>query len=68
MELNILPGKKTPWHYHTLFAETLEVLQGTLEVGKGKDIYQLKQGDSATVEPNEKHIIITYQTKNALLG
>ena len=68
MELNILPVEKTPWHYHILFEETFEVLQGTLEVGKGKDIYQLKQGDSATVEPNEKHIIITYQTKNALSG
>ena len=55
LELNILPGEKTPWHYHTLFSETFEVLKGTLEVGKGKDIYQLKPGDVATIEPNEKH-------------
>ena len=55
LEMNILPGEKTPWHYHTLFAETFEVLKGTLEVGKGKNIYQLKQGDTATIEPNEKH-------------
>ncbi|MDR3696189.1 cupin domain-containing protein [Mucilaginibacter sp.] len=55
LEMNILPGEKTPWHYHTLFAETFEVLQGTLEVGKGKEIYHLKQGDKATIEPNEKH-------------
>ena len=55
LEMSILPGEKTPWHYHTLFAETFEVLQGTLEVGKGKNIYQLKQGDTATIEPNEKH-------------
>ena len=53
--MNILPGEKTPWHYHTLFAETFEVLKGTLEVGKGKNIYQLKQGDTVTIEPNEKH-------------
>jgi hypothetical protein len=53
--LNILPGEKTPWHYHTLFSETFEVLQGTLEVGKGKDMYHLKQGDIATIEANEKH-------------
>jgi len=33
MELNILPGEKTPWHYHTDFSETFEVLKGTLEVG-----------------------------------
>lgn len=55
LELNILPGEKTPWHYHDLFSETFEVLKGTLEVGKGKEIYQLKQGDVATIEPNEKH-------------
>jgi quercetin dioxygenase-like cupin family protein len=55
IELNILPGEKTPWHYHTLFSETFEVLKGTLEVGKGKLIYQLKQGDIVTIEPNERH-------------
>jgi quercetin dioxygenase-like cupin family protein len=55
MELNISPGEKTPWHYHTLFSETFEVLKGTLEVGKGKDIHHLKQGDIAIIKPNEKH-------------
>jgi quercetin dioxygenase-like cupin family protein len=55
LELNILPGEKTPWHYHTLFSEIFEVLKGTLEVGKGKDIHHLKQGDIATIKPNEKH-------------
>lgn len=42
-------------HYHTLFSETFEVLKGTLEVGKGKDICHLKQGEIATIQPNEKH-------------
>jgi quercetin dioxygenase-like cupin family protein len=55
LELNILPGEKTPWHYHTLFSETFEILKGTLEVGKGKDIHHLNQGDIATIQPNEKH-------------
>lgn len=55
LELNILPGEKTPWHYHTLFSETFEILKGSLEVGKGKDILHLKQGDIATIKPNEKH-------------
>ncbi len=55
LEMNILPGEKTPWHYHTLFSETFEVLKGKLEVGKGKDIHHLKQGDMATIKPNEKH-------------
>jgi len=55
LELNILPGEKTPRHYHTLFAETFKVLKGTLEVGKGKNIYHLKQGEMATIQPYEKH-------------
>jgi quercetin dioxygenase-like cupin family protein len=55
LELNILQGEKTPWHYHTLFSETFEVVKGTLEVGKGTDICHLNQGDIATIEPNEKH-------------
>jgi quercetin dioxygenase-like cupin family protein len=55
LELSILPGEKTPWHYHTLFSETFEILKGKLEVGTGKDIHQLKQGDVAMIKPNEKH-------------
>mgnify|MGYP001551018213 CR=1 FL=1 len=55
LEMNILPGEKTPWHYHTLFCETFEVLKGTLEVGKGKQILQLQQGEVATIRLNEKH-------------
>jgi quercetin dioxygenase-like cupin family protein len=55
LEMDILPTEKTPWHYHTLFAETFEILKGTLEVGKGKDVHQLKQGDIVTIQPNEKH-------------
>ena len=55
LELNILPGEKTPWHYHTLFSETFEVLTGTLEVGKGKEIHHLQQEDKVTIEPKEKH-------------
>lgn len=55
LELNILPGEKTPWHYHTLFSDIFEVLKGTWEVGKGNDIYYLKQGELATIELNKKH-------------
>jgi len=55
LEMNILPAEKTPWHYHTLFSETFEILKGRLEVGKGKDILHLKQGDIATIQRNEKH-------------
>jgi quercetin dioxygenase-like cupin family protein len=31
-ELNILPGEKMPWHYHSLFSETFAVLKGTLSL------------------------------------
>lgn len=55
LEMNILPGEKTPWHYHTLFAETFKILKGTLKVGKGNNIYHLKQGDTVTINPGEKH-------------
>jgi quercetin dioxygenase-like cupin family protein len=55
VELNILPGEKTPWHYHTLFSETFEIMKGTLEVGKGGSIHDLRKGDVATIQPNEKH-------------
>lgn len=55
MELNIFPGEKTPKHYHTEFSETFEVLSGTLEVGAGKEIYHLNEGEAATVSPNESH-------------
>ena len=49
MELNILPGEKTPWHYHSLFSETFQVIKGELEVGKDREIHQLKQGDIVLV-------------------
>jgi quercetin dioxygenase-like cupin family protein len=55
LELNILPGEKTPWHYHRLFSEIFEIIKGELEVGKGEDIHHLKQGDIATIQPNERH-------------
>ena len=55
LKLNILQGEKTPWHYHTLFSETFEIIKGALEVGKGEDIHYLKQGDIATIQSNEKH-------------
>ena len=55
LEMNILADEKTPWHYHTLFAETFEIVHGTLEVGKGSTMLSLAQGDSATIQPNENH-------------
>src|SRR5882724_5289920 len=55
VEFNIVPNEKTPWHYHTLFSETFEVLNGTLEVGQNNEVLQLRAGDIVTIKPNEKH-------------
>jgi quercetin dioxygenase-like cupin family protein len=55
IEFNIIPDEKTPWHYHTLFSETFEVINGTLEVGLNKQVSWLKKGDTVTIKPNEKH-------------
>lgn len=55
IKFNIIPQEKTPWHYHTLFSETFEVLEGTLEVGRNKEVIQLKKGDKVTIAPNERH-------------
>lgn len=55
-ECDLLPGAKTPWHYHTLFSEKFEVLEGELEVGKGGKRFQLKAGDEISILPYEKHL------------
>lgn len=55
-ECDLLPGAKTPWHYHTLFSEKFEVLEGELEVGKAGKRYQLKSGDEIVILANETHL------------
>jgi mannose-6-phosphate isomerase-like protein (cupin superfamily) len=54
-ESDVLPGEKTPWHYHTDFAETFEVIKGRLHVGKNHSMHILNQGDSITIRPFESH-------------
>src|ERR1700749_3100025 len=67
IEFNIIPNEKTPWHYHTLFSETFEVLEGTLEVGLNKQIHQLKKGDVVTIKPNQKHYFNNISNENCLI-
>jgi quercetin dioxygenase-like cupin family protein len=55
-ECDLLPGAKTPWHYHTLFSEKFEILKGELEVGKAGKRYQLKPGDEIVILANETHL------------
>src|SRR5450432_4422813 len=67
LELNISPGEKTPWHYHTLFSETFEVLKGTLEVGRNKIIHHLIPGDTISMKPTEKHYFNNVSGEECLL-
>jgi quercetin dioxygenase-like cupin family protein len=67
IEFNIIPGEKTPWHYHTLFSESFEVLNGTLEVGLNNQVHQLKKGDRVTIKPNEKHYFHNISDENCLI-
>lgn len=55
LELIILPGETTPWHYHQLFSETFEVLKGELTVGQGDQTLTLQEGQTATIQPGQKH-------------
>lgn len=67
LEFNIVPNEKTPWHYHTHFSETFEVLKGTLEVGKNGKIEQLKKGDITTINPHVKHYFHNISTDECLI-
>lgn len=67
IEFNIVPNEKTPWHYHTLFSETFDVLKGTLEVGHINQILQLKKGDTETIKPNEKHYFHNVSNEECLI-
>jgi quercetin dioxygenase-like cupin family protein len=67
IEFNIIPNEKTPWHYHTLFSETFEVMNGTLEVGLNNAVSWLKQGDKVTIKPNEKHYFHNVSATDCLI-
>lgn len=64
---NITPKERTPWHYHTLFSETFEVLKGTLEVGRNREVHQMRKGDIATIEPNEQHYFHNISNDDCLI-
>jgi quercetin dioxygenase-like cupin family protein len=63
----ITPGERTPWHYHTLFTESFEVLSGTLEVGLNNEVQQLKKGDQVTIQPNERHFFYNASNINCVI-
>jgi quercetin dioxygenase-like cupin family protein len=67
IEFNIIPDEKTPWHYHTLFSETFEVISGTLEVGLNTRVTWLKRGDIVTIAPNERHYFHNISNEDCLI-
>src|SRR5450432_1471152 len=67
IEFNVVPNEKSPWHYHTLFSETFEVLKGTLEVGRNKIIHHLIPGDTISMKPTEKHYFNNVSGEECLL-
>jgi quercetin dioxygenase-like cupin family protein len=67
IEFTIIPGERTPWHYHTLFSEAFEVLNGTLEVGLNDQVKQLIQGGQVTIKPNEKHYFNNISNEDCLI-
>jgi len=64
---NILPKEKTPWHYHTFFTETFEIIKGTLEVGKNNDIKNLEIGDIISIKPHTKHYFHNISKEECLI-
>jgi len=67
VELTILPGESTPWHYHQLFSETFEVLKGELIVGQGNQTLRLQEGQTATIQPGQPHFFNNMSGKEALV-
>lgn len=51
----VAPRYYTPKHFHDLFTETFEVLEGELEFGYGKEKRRLRAGEQVTVERGVVH-------------
>lgn len=67
IEFNILPGERTPWHYHTLFSESFEVLKGALTVGLNDQIMRIVKGDQVTINPNQKHFFHNQSSDDCMI-
>lgn len=58
-ELQIGPGQKVPWHYHTSVQDTFYVLQGRICVSlrDPEEQVQLARGQTYTVPPRRPHLV-----------
>lgn len=55
LEMDVAPHTGNPKHYHTLFDETFEVLEGELFIGMDKMTTTLRPGQSITVPIGSVH-------------
>jgi quercetin dioxygenase-like cupin family protein len=55
IEMDILPKTGNPKHFHTLFSETFEILEGELFVGIENKTMTLKKGEKATIQIGQNH-------------
>ncbi|WP_052731026.1 DUF4267 domain-containing protein [Spirosoma radiotolerans] len=67
LEFRILPGERTPWHYHELFSETFEVLNGELIVGRGDQTLTLQAGQTATIQRGQTHFFHNTSDQQCLI-
>lgn len=55
IEIELAPGGGNKPHYHHIFSERFEVLEGTLQVQLGKSFHTLRPTQSATAHANTLH-------------
>lgn len=53
--MRVAPRYRTPKHFHDLFTETFEVLEGELEFGYGREKRRLQAGQQVLVERGVVH-------------
>lgn len=64
LEMDVAPNTGNPKHYHTLFEETFEVLEGALFIGLDKQTMTLQPGQSVTVPIGSVHFFKNKTTAN----
>jgi quercetin dioxygenase-like cupin family protein len=56
VEVELADGGGVGLHYHKIYAEKFDCLEGEMEVQLGKTLHKLQPGQSATAHPNINHL------------
>ena len=56
VEVELADGGGVGLHYHKTYAEAFECIDGEVQIKLDKKLYTLKQGESATAQPNINHL------------